>query len=1147
MPPKRIVREDALPEVSALGIANLVLLAQVRNSPLLITNIMSLKREELVAHAVGLREGGEFLSACERDLVNSQMKGVEAIAKRSLASIKMAFKTNNIPTCSATTKDKLALVLALAGDPAPCAIALDVGQRKAVEEAFSRRQTIIVAGPGAGKTTTLCGFAMEAANAGLRVAILAYNRGAERVMKERFKCFEGKVKMISREKAADGQTSGVLIMTFDKYIYAFRTKRALARRDDAREFGEFENARASSSRCPVAGTFSGGYEKAFRKGLDLGAKDNENWDVLVIDEAQDVKPVHRELIDQLLPRVRKHAVVAGDPRQELYSGANWFSAIVSCPGKWEISYLRNNHRSVPGMVAALNHASRILFPTLHHDQTLPGGGSLSDYEVENGFGGCVRWVVGGHHAADEVARCFVQNKSSSVIGLTPVTIEKWNNNKIVASVMQSVYKSGSDRMVLQLGRGTVLADYAYFIGTARTAKGTERDHVVIFAPDIDYTSSGIVSHTSFVKLLFVCLSRARKSLTIILNGAGAEQSFVLREMIPKTVARVQSLIKPRPIQMFTNVNMTDLAKLPFWRSGKTGENLSTAIDKIEAIESNTPAIRIDVDARYAKDDAENETEVVPDSDIIGIAVEASIATNLGFDVSNIVNVRPAEKDPITNMPTEILGIREYAHGASSGKSFQVVYDDRKLAKTKNANEIFQKRIMKFVSDNADQNPAYTYVILQRSAEIGDIWALSERLRSPVLAESCAPWARYVCEVFGDGALISYQKGGSFQIRAHRSRLDSATLSYKTDFQARAGDGSARVVEVKHTNDLTIESVAQACGYATVIGAESAELVNTKKGERVVVSSIPQNQLSDCVRAWAVLKSARAVKNLRERAGLARNIPQLVPHIGREIIFIDTESGRPPAHIAALIGSDKTLITEIGAVCVDISEQEILLDTFHTIGRGVIEMDNPPTRLSNYNVCAEMIAGGEEESGAGGEEESGAGGEEESGAGEDNDEEEGDAGEEEEEDEGDAPSERIGTGAGTAEDPWIPFAPASLAVPQPGMLARDQKRMIDAFARWASKLLRKPEHGQRTLVVQWAGRDAELLRLDPEKFEILDAHRVYRWYLERTGQRRIGGTSLDHAVHQLFGPGMVYAPHRAFEDALLTAAVIVAIQAEGGAI
>src|SRR5690606_22654719 len=84
---------------------------------------------------------------------------------------------------------------------------------------------ILLAGPGAGKTTTVCNIAYEAAQRGQRVHILAFNREAESTLTTRMKTMQGKIKLLSKETVTENvEQKGILILTFDKYVHTFRTK-----------------------------------------------------------------------------------------------------------------------------------------------------------------------------------------------------------------------------------------------------------------------------------------------------------------------------------------------------------------------------------------------------------------------------------------------------------------------------------------------------------------------------------------------------------------------------------------------------------------------------------------------------------------------------------------------------------------------------------------------------------------------------------------------------------------------------------------------------------------------------------------------------------------------------------------------------------
>lgn len=1179
--------------VTALGVSRLVVLAMHRQSPRLIGDLMRMSLTELIAHVVSL--GPEDLTDEEIEHVTTRMSQIEHIARRELSELKLALSSNGLSACGAATKDKLALILHAAGDPPIRTIDLDEGQERAARIALTAPRTVIVAGPGAGKTTTVCGIAARAAESGKRVAILAFNVAAARVTTNRLRSFRNKASILSQDKAVKGDAPGITVMTFNKYVFQFRERRGWESNASVAgggvRFGRHP-AYVGAGGGPGGGG-KGSYDRALERGIDLGAGSNEHWDVLIIDEAQDVQNKHVRLIEQLIPLVRGHVVVAGDPRQELYTGASWFSNLVAdsravdlaeghddeepTQTPWGVVHLENNHRSTPGIIAALNAASRILFPTLHYDQRPPGASPdwESAYTPANGFGGCVEWVIGGQHTGDEVAELLRRHQSRESVAISPVTLDKWANGAVVASVMNNVYASGSDRMVLTLGRGTVLDDYAYFIGTARTAKGTEREHVVLFGMDKNYMR--VISRAAVCKMLYVSLSRARSSITIVLNDR-VGPDFLLTPLVPQKLRNSTATTPPMVVPSLVSESAVSISTKSFWEHGRAGAVVDRALDSVQLVDGVGP-VETRIDTRYA--DVEEARSHVPDADIVGLVVEATIAAHLGFDLGRIDAVRPARVSTTNSTLVEemigVLSIRKRRTGwddenedsddeeedtsqggrslrAGRGRGYEVVYDPRKVRGSKNekksALDLFEKELWAFIRENADKHPAYAYVILQVSSTIGRMWTMSERLRSLDLVEQCRPWAEVIdahlrprpeidltfdddeddseksgegdgdkggetddqqAEKTGGDASLVYQPSGYAAIFAHRSSTVAGRVMFAADLISTSSGGETRVTEIKHVRQFEREHVAQACIYATLLGSASTHLVNTNAALFTPVDAMNPLDFNDRVRALYAMQIARFSRINRDAKGLTRSLPHLRAYLSRPLVFVDIETGRR-------IGMQQPLITEVGAVCINLASQDMVIDTFHRLGRGVIELEREAKKTSRQ-LGAEVARGSEDAAQCDDAEPSV---------------------EFEDEEEAEEP-ERIGSGAGTPSDPWIPFAPAALGVTNVPALIDDQERLCRDFRRWLTKSL-----PSGAIIVQWAGRDAQALGLCGE-FPDLDAHHMYKWYLESTGARRVTGTTLEHAVIHLLGPSAPFEPHRAFEDAVMTAAVVVAMQSEGGVV
>ena len=249
---------------------------------------------------------------------------------------------------------------------------LDFDQRSVLSRWDSPR-LVINAGPGSGKTTVLCALAAEIRRRApdASVLVLAFNREARRVVSNR----------IETLGCQDDGGMGEGPVLAAKEVHRARIPQGMV---GVRTFNEF--ARGIVEMCPSippcgvvlgdqdgkpgVGASSDDYDpELFAAALALRTlvPKDLRWDWLIVDEGQDVQIKHVGLISELQQRC-SHFVVAGDPRQELYPGAMWFSNLWVDTPEHERAFLRFNHRSHPRIVSLLNAYSARAFPQLHVDQ-----------------------------------------------------------------------------------------------------------------------------------------------------------------------------------------------------------------------------------------------------------------------------------------------------------------------------------------------------------------------------------------------------------------------------------------------------------------------------------------------------------------------------------------------------------------------------------------------------------------------------------------------------------------------------------------------------------------------------------------------------------------------------------------------------------
>ena len=191
-----------------------------------------------------------------------------------------------------------------------------------------------------------------------------FNVAAEKGMIARTEVMDGKIQKTGSSFSPWTPTAGVYCLTFNKLAYRIIKP------------GSSSDAGGSSSAYSGGG---GGGASAFGDVPELEDQLPSATEIMMLkplinafdwiltDEGQDVTGKYSPFSDELI-KWAKHVIVAGDPRQEIYSGARWFSDLYANCTEEQRFILRYNHRSHPYIVEALNTYSRFCFDTLHHDQ-----------------------------------------------------------------------------------------------------------------------------------------------------------------------------------------------------------------------------------------------------------------------------------------------------------------------------------------------------------------------------------------------------------------------------------------------------------------------------------------------------------------------------------------------------------------------------------------------------------------------------------------------------------------------------------------------------------------------------------------------------------------------------------------------------------
>ncbi|GBC32013.1 uncharacterized protein OCT59_012846 [Rhizophagus irregularis] len=465
---------------------------------------------------------------------------------------------------------------------------------------FAKEELVLVAGPGAGKTTGLCAFIASIMKPA-RILVLMYNKKARDDFEKRLKAF--RVPARSKKNIIAKWIKGCYVVTFHEYGYWSRLQPLGERLD--------ENNKRS-------------YQLSEERAACIPRLESEIWDWVIVDEAQDVTTELSPFIDQLRPPSSSHLVIAGDPRQELYTGAYWFSNFLKSVDPSNVVYLSYNHRSAPRIVAFLNAFSALHFPTLHRQQTatrtdMTGTVTIASPNVYNSLS-LEGKIIGTKIKTYSPHEIFV---------IGPVSVKHYGCHELVLNIRERSYRHDSRNQIIVYNEdmgNNVNDEHSLVVGTACKLKGRERKSVVVMKPNAKYQK--LLSRVSLIKRLYVALSRAQNDLLVVFEKDF--QYFPFFDAIPKSLLQTDLVTKkaffPPPLP----------AVYPDYRSSKmilkVRDNLATAIEWWKPVVSDDknaiPCLSI---------------IIKNDPDFVELFVKAFIATHCGIEWDTIT-MKSAEKN-----------------------------------------------------------------------------------------------------------------------------------------------------------------------------------------------------------------------------------------------------------------------------------------------------------------------------------------------------------------------------------------------------------------------------------------------------------------------------------------------------------------------
>ena len=1001
----------------------------------------------------------------------------------------------------------------------------------------------ISAGPGSGKTTTLTNFLAAAMRAvpEARIMVLVFNVEAERVLLERLRRIlrgqrAGQAQLIPKGQVLRPEMKGCAVLTFDKMAYQICNH---VGQEDIMSMMGLGGGSGAGKSAQLQPSSSGG--SSFRDGKERAAERLRTsphtfacFDMIVVDEGQDVTLLEEGIINGLCAARRSPRpalISSGDPRQEVCSGATWFSGVwtrareateggAAAPAGGPTIrslVLARNYRSHPHIVEALNAYSRAAFPTLHHDQI----SARADCDEGARAVTIAQVAPGADHVAtnQEVGKHVAEFLSKAPVGagyaIVPVTLDKFRMGPATAAARQLMHEHRPGELTVALtGDTKIPSGEVDILATARKIKGTERPRAAVYGIDRDYDI--MVDNSIMAKLVYVALSRARDELMVVTQTLADQR---IKELMGPFVAAVEKIDKRLGRESGASGAVTAAPV----RGGGRIECRPVPVTS-GSLAKNSAGMGV-ADIPYA-DNSRPWTETQPDSalppledmqatrfdhDFVGRLAEAhlaagmqrawSAATGRNPDKPALANPSCIEVEPVDDREKVGLFFRD-----DNGELRQV------LCVLRGAHRQITALLASVNVESAGFLAPYTHAMLKFSAECGRPWTVSEShaaedsLRK--VGQSATIAGGRLLQVAADCMGIEpghveepeFWRYGAAPMPACRedppgcipddrpkTGVDGSVL-YETDAVVRNGDHPPVVIEFKYVTELQDKHKRQTYAYMALTGASHGVLYNGRTGETVVLRAhmsarcrevVSGMLYNECTGEIVLERTRRPVESsslcrelvCRARALIAQRTARAVflQHLERHAL-------RPPAVMcgcttAIVVDTENTDPVLRGGATTEIGAVAISL-TDHSILGTFQRHIGSAVPLPTSEECPDPIEN----------------------------------------------VTRL-----RVKGPWHTICTQSIA------LERE-------FHSWVSSMT-----SVAPLYVHWAGSERDLVsRSNFPGAPTLDVYRsCFMPWLDHkaAGRGRKDHTSLGDAMAQL-APMIPFAPHQAFEDALATMAVLL---------
>jgi hypothetical protein len=854
-----------------------VLVAGARRLPIKNSALWDMSVEELKA------ELGE-LSAAEDAMVAAAQKARTKYAGKGIEELRQVLRIGEITPPARATRGGLIDII-IRERPRP-AVVLDEDQAATVACADDDRALaplLISAGPGAGKTTTVTHLAARLGTQH-RVLVLAYNRVAAKTLNTRLRGAGTRIIPKTDVRRQATKDCGVAVLTFDQYA-----ARVCGNSNDDAIFSRYADDTTDTTETGDASFVeSDSYRRAMETAAVALKRDPHctgHWGCLIVDEAQDVRPTHAVIIAALRTVVPRF-VAAGDPRQAIYDGAEWFPELWVTTPAAQRRVLRFNHRSARRIVEVLNRFSRAAFPELHHDQIAVREEAGRFYVAKPRV--APNWPLDPIPSAQElgvyIGSILATAEPGDAYAVAPVTVSKFRLDSAQKRARQCVpeLRPGTYAKLASDERGCV--DGVYLLATAKKIKGTERGTVVVFGADTDY--SVVLTPQMYARLLFVALSRARDELCLVLRPRAQWATNLLDTIIEGADVP----FAPAPIMAATACSVVPV--MPHISEVDGGKGMLYTVDQLltrpTLIEELLPKVE------------DINTSTTFDDDFVTLLVHAAVCKSLGCELINCYNINFETIDPGNRAVSGLSGCVVYRDGVwhatrPDAKRFVFRAGPKQMA-------IFRAWLE---SRAAVSNELYDHVYINYTSECGASWEISDRLLNLDITAPAARIGETIRELVGAAADAPCHMLPQLMLSCHGSRPDEPLPTCVST--AGACDLVFNDVPVLlRCTKLTDEHRRGLAIYAAILGVERGLAYNARDGAAEWIPAAPLALVNDATRGLLAIQNGRTYGR-KELARYALAPPRELRGAS-VLIFVDAETS------AAEFGAP-AFTREIGAVAV----------------------------------------------------------------------------------------------------------------------------------------------------------------------------------------------------------------------------------------